>query len=1291
MFFGGLVVLALFAALIGPYFVDWSTYREDFEREASRVLGQPVQVLGGADARLVPFPSVTFDNVVVGEGQDGEPMMTIERFSMDAELAPFLSGEIRIFDMRIENPQATVRLSPDGELDWALRSEKTLPGQALVLENIGVVNGQVQVLDEQNDRQYRLEGLNMHMAAESLAGPWQIEGAVRMEGIDTAFSLRTGALLPNGGIRLRAKLLPVAQPFTVEMEGDARIEDLQPRYSGNFTLQAVDPSRTTDGVVRGNRGNRSFYAKARGVFELDNERLRVDDYRLETGSPKDPYIVSGEATFDTGKNPEFLLIADGQQLNFDRFGEDDQDQAAAVVRSFKQRLSALRSLLAWAPVPQMPGRVSVALPAIVAGDTTVRDVIIDAKPDGTAWRIERVLASLPGRTRFEAEGQLGVGSDFTFSGKMVIASTQPSGFASWLTDDVDPAIRRLDAAGIEANVDLSAQLQRFDQMNIAIGSALLEGRLERVVPLQGRPSLNMRLDGEYVDLDAIRAFAGLVVGEGSGNRLAGHDISARFSAERFEALGVAAEGADLSLRLKGGTLDIDRFTVTDIAGASISSVGRLESVFEAPQGEVDLSVMAERSDTIVALLSTLSGGHPVLDHLRSNSGLFDDATVDLRARFGNSADAQATLTADARGEIGGSRFNLTLERNDALASLATGQISVIADIRNNSPRVLLGQLGIAALPFELPGPANAELRLEGVPAQDLSFSIDYKASDTSAIATGKTWQDVDRKLQADFNLTLESSDLSPYLLSNGIVLGSPETTLPTQLTATIGTEADRVHLTGIEGVASDVSFAGDVTVNRGTDAFRADGSLSLSRIDLGWMAEMMLGFNTVLTGEPGWSNREFLPPLQSDVSLDLDLIADTADLKFGPPAAQWSGKLVLNDNELQWRNVAAEWLGGLFSGNVRLANRQGSGFMSGQLQVEGARLAPLVWQHDGFPIATGTMDVSASFEGAGKSLRAMVASLTGSGLLEMSALELDGLENESLPQILTAADDENFEIASETVRGLAEQIVSNGSFFAGETTVPFTIAAGTVRLPNIALSDSGAALRGEARLDVADQAVEARFDLEFDPDSDALTGAVPSVNLAFLGPMSDPERMIDAAELTNYLSLRAYERERRRVETLQAIVLENQRLRREVALSKQRTQKRQEALQRLRLEEEETPIEEDASLGPDRLNRVVPETSEEVLLVPRPEMDDAILREAEARERTLAEQRRRAARIVAERLARNGGRPLTDEEFLRQVEEAIERAGEKQQGSIVNRGIERQALPPLNFDTVDGDSTVSTQ
>ena len=49
-------ILALIAALIGPYFIDWNQFRPQFEAEASRVIGAPVRVTGTLEARLLPAP-----------------------------------------------------------------------------------------------------------------------------------------------------------------------------------------------------------------------------------------------------------------------------------------------------------------------------------------------------------------------------------------------------------------------------------------------------------------------------------------------------------------------------------------------------------------------------------------------------------------------------------------------------------------------------------------------------------------------------------------------------------------------------------------------------------------------------------------------------------------------------------------------------------------------------------------------------------------------------------------------------------------------------------------------------------------------------------------------------------------------------------------------------------------------------------------------------------------------------------------------------------------------------------
>ena len=51
-------IIALIAALVGPYFIDWNQFRPQFEAEASRIIGAPVRVGGALDARLLPTPSL---------------------------------------------------------------------------------------------------------------------------------------------------------------------------------------------------------------------------------------------------------------------------------------------------------------------------------------------------------------------------------------------------------------------------------------------------------------------------------------------------------------------------------------------------------------------------------------------------------------------------------------------------------------------------------------------------------------------------------------------------------------------------------------------------------------------------------------------------------------------------------------------------------------------------------------------------------------------------------------------------------------------------------------------------------------------------------------------------------------------------------------------------------------------------------------------------------------------------------------------------------------------------------
>jgi hypothetical protein len=79
-------------------------------------------VEGTATARLLPFPSVTFTDVVVAGVEPGEPAMTVETFSMDAELAPFMRGDVHIFDMRLVRPSVLIDVAEDGTVYLSVRA-----------------------------------------------------------------------------------------------------------------------------------------------------------------------------------------------------------------------------------------------------------------------------------------------------------------------------------------------------------------------------------------------------------------------------------------------------------------------------------------------------------------------------------------------------------------------------------------------------------------------------------------------------------------------------------------------------------------------------------------------------------------------------------------------------------------------------------------------------------------------------------------------------------------------------------------------------------------------------------------------------------------------------------------------------------------------------------------------------------------------------------------------------------------------------------------------------------------
>lgn len=1178
VFLGGLLVVALFGALLAPLFVDWTDFRKDFESQASRVLGKKVTVLGAVEARLLPFPSVTLHDVTVGADEDGKPLVHVARFSMDAELAPLLSGEARIFDMRIEEPKARIRLTADGTLDWLRGSSADIPARTVVLEKVRIVGGQIDFIDEQTGRTRKLEGLDADMSARSLAGPWSVDGKATLDGEAGHFFL--SSLQPEIGadaISLKLRLQPDARPFDIELDGNLSLKEGRPNYQGHF--QAV-----WKGMQVAKADPKLPQPRAKGDFELTNERIAVKSYRFELGEAADPYVITGEAKLDTGANPEFLLTAEGQQVDVNRLANESAKGKTGrnAAGSVRERLDLLIAMAGEIPIPNLPGKATLRLPAIVAGDTVLRDVTLDVRPDGRGWNVERGVVVLPGRTQVEAKGRLLLGSSPSFSGDLLVASTQPSGLSTWISGGVDPAIRQLKSMGFSAAVNLTPQIQRFEKLELAIGPAQLNGRLERQSLDKEAATLSIDLTGNEIDLDAARAVAGLIVGQEADDAILAEKIATRLKVGRLTGYGIEAGEVETVFTYDGTGVVIDRLNIGDLAGASLKASGTVKGPVTSPSGKTQVALSAADPAPFLALVAERLPAHPLAARLVKSASWYNNSNLTASLVFGEAAGGG--MAVKVAGTSNGSRIALDYGVNDLAKLTGDAKVNLSATLENPQAQILLGQAGLDPLPIGGGEGGRLQFSVNGAGNEPADATLTVAAGRTTLSARGKIGLAAAGFPKGSGALKLESPDLEPYLMMAGIVLPQGGAGLPARLTAELVLGDGKAEISAIDAEAAGNRIGGALSIDWNGAVPKVGGELALDSVDLGWLAEGVLG--PVTDGATGTLATTPLPKPRSDFDFNLALKAQNFTAGTLGPITSFAASLNGAGGQMTLEEATGQWLGGTMSGRLMVANTDGNGFYQGRISLRQAELSAVeraIGRATEAGVLEGRLDLDLVAEATGTSVSDLLAATNGSGTGKIAALTVRRLDSGLLPKILPEADAIEGEVTVAKVQGLAERLLGGAPSTFANVEVPFNITDGVLRVTALSLANAAAKLDGTARVDLAGGQTEADIRMAFAAGDDALAGAEPGLRLLLSGDIESPERKLDVGDLANFLSQRAFERERRRVETLQSNVLEKQRLRREAALYRYRAE------ERARAEAERARIAEEARLRAEAERRAAEE------------------------------------------------------------------------------------------------------
>ena len=103
-YFGIVLVLAVFSAMLAPFVVDWGSYRAGLEAYGEKLSGRKVEIAGPIGVRLFPWPRLTAQDVRIANpaGSEEKWFATADQIVVRMNLGALLNGSIQVESINIE-------------------------------------------------------------------------------------------------------------------------------------------------------------------------------------------------------------------------------------------------------------------------------------------------------------------------------------------------------------------------------------------------------------------------------------------------------------------------------------------------------------------------------------------------------------------------------------------------------------------------------------------------------------------------------------------------------------------------------------------------------------------------------------------------------------------------------------------------------------------------------------------------------------------------------------------------------------------------------------------------------------------------------------------------------------------------------------------------------------------------------------------------------------------------------------------------------------------------------------
>jgi hypothetical protein len=1106
-------IIALIAALIGPYFIDWNQFRPQFEAEASRVLGAPVRVGGALDARLLPTPTLRLRSVVVG-GANDLGKVRADKLDVEFSLGSLMRGEWRADELTINGMALDLGLDSQGKIDWPASTGKFNLG-TLAIDRLNLT-GRITLHDAASRGTLELNDIAFSGDVRSLAGSVRGDGNFMLSGVRYPFRVSSGQTADGNGTRVHLNLDPGARALSVDLDGVLAFEARAPRFDGALVL-AVPPGLKARDDVAITPWRISSRVKA------DPAGARFEAVEASYGSEDSALKVAGAADLRFGASPLLHAVLSARQLDADRFvakenGKENNKDGNATEPL--RLLPGLRALMAAAPQPPIPTQIEFSSEQIMLGGRPLQSLAVDLHADAGSFTIDRLDFRAPGATRVTLSGSSAPAAvSGGFSGALSVDSSDPDALVTWLQGRSEIVYRSQKPLRLRGDVRVAPGRLALEAMTAEIDGGAVEGRVALSSLQTGVGSrFDAELKAERLDLDAAVALARSLAGPQSG-----WPEEAQLSLDIGRATSAGQELRPLQARLgyDPNMVSLDQLKIGSAGGVMMEGAGRFDRA--AATGKLALDSSAASLGQITALIAPLA---PALSaRLNALAALPGPARLKLALDLDKGAErdrasARAVVDLDAPQLKGIATITakpaVAAIRGIDLDALASSEVGIETKLSAGSGGSLLTLLGLDRVIAAGEGPAQFEGSVTGVWRAPLRLNVKMSgaAVEAEAQGTAEPWAS---EPKANVNLKIRSANLAPLF-----DLKSSDTLAQNiSLSSRVSLASGKLTFDDLDSAVSGSRLRGRVALSFG-DERNVEGEVGLDTLSLAPAFAVAIGAAGRDAAEPldfgllrGWRGRIAFQALRGA-------------LPGGGELRPVSGTLKSDGQSLTFDSIKGGIGGGEATATIDTRQNASGIALNARVAFTGVDGAALHYRSLAMPAGRASMQMTLASQG--RSASALMGALTGSGTVTLESARMAGLDPRAF-EVAIRASDSGQATNDVKLRQIVEPVLAAGSLPVASAQIPFNVRDGRIRVGATALDAEGARAIVSGGYDIAADQVDMRASLASTIAGPA-TGR-PEIQLFVAGSPDALDRTVDVAALSSWLAVRAIDRETRRLDSIE--------------------------------------------------------------------------------------------------------------------------------------------------------------